>query len=897
MALTRITKGVIKPNESYDTHNINSTGIITAIGGNITGNLSVGGVLTYEDVTSIDSVGIITAQQGIHVGAGVSAVGVISATSFVGSGANLTGVNADRLDGIDGANFLRSNTSDTMNGDLTLSGFSPDLNFVSTSNNPDWKITNYQGTLVVYDITSSANKFLFRTHEFQSNVIIDARDGMNVVGVATFQDIDVDGHTNLDNVSIAGVTTATGLVGFGTNITLQDNGEIRLGERVAGGNRTGDLLIRHDPSLYGAPFNVIQSHHGNIQIENRDTAGPTRFLYLKSNTVQMRSYTGNEAFLSATLNSDVKIYYDNSEKLATTNTGITVTGNTVADGLVIDGDSDLNGDLDVDGHTNLDNVSVAGVSTFSDRVTISGGKDLFMFDNGVIRLGNNSNVADLQIFHDGSHSRLNNSTGNLYLSNTTTGGSISLSAKSAQNGIIIKEAPVRLFYDNTLRFSTSGVGATVYGNLDVTGNTVHLYNNTDTSNTYFHAQNTGVGNAGIKLQNSQGEWTIIANDRLRFIDDDASAERLSIKSNGYIGINQTNPERQLHIVGSDGATGATLGNTDTCLILDNQGTNGAIMEFLSDTNGAGRIMFTDTAASNRGRIEYMHSDDSMRFWVNATERVRIENAPGIVVQNFTSGDGDNNAAVALQEDYNAWGLIFRNDWIDTDGGWGTFWAGSQGAAYRRETNDTNPNEYVFVGSGNKRFTFELNNGAYYSDGSVNGNNYDYAEYFEWEDGNPSNEDRRGYSVFVNSNGKIEKATDSTNTSDIIGAITGTAFVIGDGAVYDWQGKWKVDEWGTVITEDVKQVTWKDEDGKSHSYDEDKIPSGLTIPSDASYRQHSRRILNPDYDETKVYVPRDKRQEWDPVGLLGKVRVRDDSPKNPNWKYIKTINGKKLWLIR
>ena len=30
MALTRITKGVIKPNENYDTHNINSTGIITA---------------------------------------------------------------------------------------------------------------------------------------------------------------------------------------------------------------------------------------------------------------------------------------------------------------------------------------------------------------------------------------------------------------------------------------------------------------------------------------------------------------------------------------------------------------------------------------------------------------------------------------------------------------------------------------------------------------------------------------------------------------------------------------------------------------------------------------------------------------------------------------------------
>ena len=103
MALTRITKGVIKPNENYDTHDIVSTGIVTAVGLDINGNadvsgsLSVGGVLTYEDVTSIDSVGIITAQKGIHVGAGISAVGVITASSFRGDGSQLTGVDATSL--------------------------------------------------------------------------------------------------------------------------------------------------------------------------------------------------------------------------------------------------------------------------------------------------------------------------------------------------------------------------------------------------------------------------------------------------------------------------------------------------------------------------------------------------------------------------------------------------------------------------------------------------------------------------------------------------------------------------------------------------------------------------------------------------------------------------------
>ena len=115
MALTRITKGVIKPNENYDTHNINSTGIVTATGANITGNLTVGGVLTYEDVTSIDSVGIITAQKGIHVGAGISAVGVITASSFRGDGSQLTGIDATSLKDSGGNVKIQAQASGAMN--------------------------------------------------------------------------------------------------------------------------------------------------------------------------------------------------------------------------------------------------------------------------------------------------------------------------------------------------------------------------------------------------------------------------------------------------------------------------------------------------------------------------------------------------------------------------------------------------------------------------------------------------------------------------------------------------------------------------------------------------------------------------------------------------------------
>jgi len=90
------------------------TGVLTATTANVTGNMTVGGVLTYEDVTNIDSVGIVTARSGIEFGAsgvggtitasgqaefigivtalGVNVSGVVTATSFKGDGSALTGV-------------------------------------------------------------------------------------------------------------------------------------------------------------------------------------------------------------------------------------------------------------------------------------------------------------------------------------------------------------------------------------------------------------------------------------------------------------------------------------------------------------------------------------------------------------------------------------------------------------------------------------------------------------------------------------------------------------------------------------------------------------------------------------------------------------------------------------
>ena len=74
------------------------TGIVTATGldingdADISGNLGIGGTLTYEDVTNIDAVGVITARDGIRVGAGESISAVSGTIYYYGDGSNLDGV-------------------------------------------------------------------------------------------------------------------------------------------------------------------------------------------------------------------------------------------------------------------------------------------------------------------------------------------------------------------------------------------------------------------------------------------------------------------------------------------------------------------------------------------------------------------------------------------------------------------------------------------------------------------------------------------------------------------------------------------------------------------------------------------------------------------------------------
>lgn len=87
-----VVSGVTTTGSLSASGNVTASGSISAASGTITGNLDVGGVLTYEDVTNVDSVGIVTARAGIRVGTGQSISPVSGTIFYYGDGSKLTGV-------------------------------------------------------------------------------------------------------------------------------------------------------------------------------------------------------------------------------------------------------------------------------------------------------------------------------------------------------------------------------------------------------------------------------------------------------------------------------------------------------------------------------------------------------------------------------------------------------------------------------------------------------------------------------------------------------------------------------------------------------------------------------------------------------------------------------------
>ena len=253
----------------------------------------------------------------------------------------------------------------------------------------------------------------------------------SLTNVGTLTSLDVSGLVGIGSLTVVGVST------FSNNVKLLDDDKLLFGIGE-------DLEIYHESST------------GKSILKE---SGPSGFHFQGANIVFDNS-AATKRYINMVDGGAVELFHNTapggSAKLVTTSTGINVIGNVVSDGLVVDGNSDLNGSLDVSGHAGIGSFTVSGISTFSDNVKATFGDS-----------------SDFQIYHDGADTILNNRAGsklelqtNQFRVKNQADNKILFSADDGAN--------VYLYFNNAekLKTITSGIdvtGTVVADGLDVSG--------------------------------------------------------------------------------------------------------------------------------------------------------------------------------------------------------------------------------------------------------------------------------------------------------------------------------------------------------------------------------------------------------------------------------------------
>ena len=322
---------------------IGSVGLATGINinagvGTFTGNLTVGGVLTYEDVTNVDSIGIITARAGVKVGSGItlSSDGDIFFTGIMtGNGSGLTGIantdvifadkvqvgdspelisvglssdlqiyhnpNSSYIDNNTGHLFIRNNVDNDDGGNIYLQAKSGEQGIIVQDDGP---VQIYHDNSQVLH-TSSSGVIVTGKLNVGTAATLDASGLSVTAGVVTASSFVGDG-ANLTNV---GVDTA---VVFTDKITLPDSsgaGSINVG-------LGSDLKIYHDGT-----DSYIQNETNDLFIDNNGDDIVVR----TADTIFFQVNNSEDA-IKCIGNGAVELYHNAVKKAETISGGFRVSG-------------------------------------------------------------------------------------------------------------------------------------------------------------------------------------------------------------------------------------------------------------------------------------------------------------------------------------------------------------------------------------------------------------------------------------------------------------------------------------------------------------------------------------------------------------------------------------------
>ena len=322
MAFTKINAAGIGSTET-----VTLDGLTVINDGSFGGNVSVGGTLTYEDVTNVDSVGLITARAGVVVGSGITLskdgdgffTGIITATTFVGAvTGNVTG-------NISGGTVAGSTGAFT--GNLSITKNDPIISFDDNDGTPDYYIGNVNGGFRIRDTSNNVTRFQVNT------------DGH----------IDIAGNTDFGaGIDVTGDVTATG------HLDLTDSGRIKLGtdddlqlyhngSNAALNVTTGSLFFQRSGSAkilfdtngdlgfydnskayFGDSADLIIFHDGNNSVIRDNGTGQLYFQHGTSNKFNTQSggvqfygsmYADDNDKIELGNDQDLKLYHDGTSSV------------------------------------------------------------------------------------------------------------------------------------------------------------------------------------------------------------------------------------------------------------------------------------------------------------------------------------------------------------------------------------------------------------------------------------------------------------------------------------------------------------------------------------------------------------------------------------------------------